>query len=134
VDGVEKDDGSTCTGTVAGSGAGGADSGAGFGETWSSGCTGSSGSSGSSALSSVRVAYLLKPVLAVMAAMTRRTAAACRKGEREEELFPSPHPSTARPHSASSPPCVYVLQGARVAVMEMVAAAVVVVVLGARVC
>ncbi len=50
--GVEKDDGSTCTGTVAGtvagSGAGSADSGAGFGENWSSGCTGSSGKSGGS--------------------------------------------------------------------------------------
>jgi hypothetical protein len=86
------------------------------------------------ALSAERVAYLLRPVLAVMAAMTRRTAADCRKGEREEELFPSPHPSTARPLSASSPPCVCILQGARVAMMEMVAAAIVVVVLGARVC
>ncbi len=82
-------------------------------------------------MSAVRAAYLLGPVLAVM---TRRTAAACRKGEREEELFPSSHPSTARPHSTSSHPCMYVLQGARVVVMETVAAAVVVVVLGARVC
>jgi hypothetical protein len=48
VGGIEKDDGSTCTGTVAGSGTGGADSGASFGKTWSSGCTGSSGKSGSS--------------------------------------------------------------------------------------
>jgi hypothetical protein len=56
-------------------------------------------------------------------------------GEREEEeLFLSHHPSTAWPRSASFPPYVYVLQGARVAVMETVVAAVVVVVLGARVC
>jgi hypothetical protein len=47
VGGVEKDDSSMCTGTVTGSGASGADSGAGFGETWSSGCTGNSGKSGS---------------------------------------------------------------------------------------
>jgi hypothetical protein len=48
VDGVEDDDSSMCTGTVTGSGAGRADSGAGFGETRSSGCTGSSGMPGGS--------------------------------------------------------------------------------------
>ncbi len=85
----------------------------------------------------MRVAYLHGPVLAVLAVMAvtaRRTVAACRKGEREEELFSSHYPSTARPRRASSALCVYVLQGERVAVMETVAAAMVVVVLGARVC
>jgi hypothetical protein len=52
VGGVEEDDGSTCTGTVTGSGAGRADF-AGFGETGSSRCTGSSGKPGGSRSSGV---------------------------------------------------------------------------------
>ncbi len=55
-----------------------------------------------------------------------------KRGQRRR-VVSSHHPSTARPRSAFLLPCMCLLQGMRVAVMKTVAAAAVVVVLGARI-
>jgi hypothetical protein len=61
---VEKDDGSTCTGTVSGSDADSADWGAGFGENWSSDCTGSQASQAARAVQ-VQAALAVEHAMAV---------------------------------------------------------------------